>query len=53
MRGCEKVLFPGPLPTSATVPPLPKGEGFFDDRFCDFVFGPARNDRVEGMLRKK
>ena len=47
-EGCEKVLFPGPLPTSATVPPLPEGEVFFDDGFCDFAFGFAQNDRVGG-----
>ena len=36
---CEKVFFYGPHPPSATVPPLPKGEGYFlDDGFCDFAF---------------
>ena len=50
-EGWRKGLFPGPLPTSATVPPLPEGEGyFFDDGFCDFAFGFAQNDRVGGML---
>ena len=52
-EGCEKVLFPGPHPPSATVPPLPKGEGhFLDDGFCDFAFGSAQNDRVGGILRR-
>ena len=46
-EGCEKVFFPDPHPPSATVPPLPEGEGFFlDDGFCDFAFGFAQNDRV-------
>ena len=52
-EGWGKVLFLGPHPQSATVPPLPKGEGyFFDDGFCDFTFGFAQNDRVGGMLWK-
>ena len=47
----EKVLLPGPHPPSATVQPLPKGEGYFlEDGFCDFAFGSAHNDRVGGML---
>ena len=50
-KGWGKDLFPGPLPTSATVPPLPEGESyFFDDGFCDFAFGFAQNDRVGSML---
>ena len=45
-EGWGKVLFTGPQPSSATVPPLPEGEGyFFDDGFCDFAFGFAQNDR--------
>ena len=48
-----KVLFPGPHPPSATVPPLPEGEGYsLDDGFCDFAFGSAQNDRVGGILRR-
>ena len=38
-EGCEKVFLSGPHPPSATVPPLPEGEGYFlDDGFCDFAF---------------
>ena len=38
---------------SATVPPLPEGEGYFlDDGFCDLVFDFAQNDRVGGILRR-
>ena len=38
-EGWGKVLFPGPHPPSATVPPLPEGEGnFLDDESCDFAF---------------
>ena len=52
-EGWGKVLFPGPHPPSATVPPLPEGEGYFlDDGFCDFAFGSAQNDRVGGILRR-
>ncbi len=52
-EGCEKVLFPGPHSPSATVQPLPKGEGYFlDDGFCDFAFGSAQNGRVGGILRR-
>jgi len=41
-EGWWKVLFPGPHPPSATVPPLPEGEGYLlDDGFCDFAFGSA------------
>jgi len=50
-KGCGKVFFYGPHPPSATVPPLPEGEGYFwDDGFCDFAFGSAQNDRVGGIL---
>jgi len=46
-EGWGKMLFPGPHPPSATVPPLPEGEGYlWDDGFCDFAFGSAQNDRV-------
>jgi len=46
-EGWGKELFPGPHPPSATVPPLPEGEGYFlDDGFCDFAFSFAQNDRV-------
>ena len=52
-EGCEKVFLSGPHPPSATVPPLPEGEGYFlDDGFCDFAFGSAQNDRVGGILRR-
>ena len=48
-----KVLIPCPLPPSATVPHLPKGNGYFlDNEFCDFAFGFAQNDRVGGILRR-
>ena len=47
MRGGEKRLFPGPHPPSATVPPLPEGEGsLMEYGFCDFAFGSAQNDRL-------
>jgi hypothetical protein len=37
-EGWGKVLFPGPHPPSATVPPLPEDEGYsLDDGFCDFA----------------
>ena len=43
---CEKVLFPVPQPTSATVATLFKGEGnLLEHGFCDFAFGFAQNDR--------
>ena len=46
-EGWGKVLFQGPHPPSATVPPLPEGEGYFlDDGFCYFAFGSAQNDSV-------
>ena len=52
-EGCEKVFLSGPHPPSATVPPLPEGEGYsLDDGFCDFAFGSAQNDRVGGILRR-
>ena len=51
-EGCEKVLFTGPHPPSATVPPLPEGEGYFlDDGFCDFAFGSAQNDSIAGGVQ--
>ena len=44
-EGWGKVLFHGPHPRSATVPPLPKGGGYpLDDGFCDSAFGSAQND---------
>ena len=50
MRGGEKGLFHDPHPPSATVPPLPEGEGsLLDDGFCDFAYGSAQNDRVGGI----
>ena len=53
-EGCEKVFFPDPHPPSATVPPLPEGEGYFlDDGFCDFAFGSAQNDRVVWVVGKR
>jgi len=46
MRGGEKGLIPGPHRPSATVPPLPEGEGsLMEYGFCDFAFGSAQNDR--------
>tara|TARA_A100001015_G_scaffold278871_1_gene339477 strand:+ start:164 stop:487 length:324 start_codon:yes stop_codon:yes gene_type:complete len=37
-EGWGELLFPGPLPLSAMVPPLPKCEGYFmDDGFCDYA----------------
>jgi len=37
-EGWGKVLFHGPHPPSATVPPLPEGEGYsLDDGFCVFA----------------
>jgi hypothetical protein len=48
-----KVLFPGTHPQSATILPLPEGEGnLMDDGFCDFALGSAQNDRVGGILRR-
>ena len=50
MKGGEKGLFPDPHPPSATVPPLPEGEGsLLDDGFCDFAFGSAQNDMLGGI----
>ena len=47
-----KVLFPGPHPPSATVPPLPEGEGkLMDVGFCDFTFGFAQNDSIFGGVQ--
>ena len=35
-EGWGKVLYPGPFPPPATVPPLPEGGGYsLDDGFCD------------------
>jgi len=52
-EGWRNVLFHGPHPSSAIVPPLPEGEGYsLDDGFCDFAFGSAQNDRVGGILRR-
>ena len=46
LRVLAKVLFPGTHPQSATILPLPEGEGnLMDDGFCDFAFGSAQNDR--------
>ena len=51
IRRWGKVFLSGPHPPSATVPPLPEGEGYLlDDGFCDFAFGSAQNDRVGSML---
>jgi len=48
-EGWRKEFLSGPHPPSATVPPLPEGEGYsLDDGFCDFAFGSAQNDRVGG-----
>ncbi len=44
-----KVFLKGPYPLSATVPPLPEGEGYcLDDGFCDIAFGYAQNDSIGG-----
>ena len=38
-EGWGKVFLSGPHPPSATVPPLPEGEGYLlDDGFYDFAF---------------
>ena len=51
-EGWGKEFLLVPHPPSATVPPLPGGEGYFwDDGFCDFAFGSAQNDRVGGGWR--
>ena len=48
-EGWGKVLFHGPHPPSAIVPPLSEGEGYsLDDRFCDSAFGSAQNDSIGG-----
>jgi len=53
MRDGEKGIFPSPHPLSGVVLPLTKGEGYsWDDRFCDFAFGSAQNDRVGSILRR-
>ena len=45
--GVGESALPRPHPPSATVPPLPEGEGYFlDDGFCYFAFGSAQNDSV-------
>jgi len=42
-EGWGKMYLTGPHPPSATVPPLPEGEGYFwDDGFCDSAFGCAK-----------
>ena len=47
------MLFPGPQPTSATIPPFPDDEGnLLENGFCDFAFGFAQNDRVGSILRR-
>ena len=52
LRVLAKVLFPGTHPQSATILPLPEGEGnLMDDGFCDFALGSAQNDRVEDFPR--
>ena len=49
----EKVFLSGPQPMSSMIPLLPDDEGYlFDNGFCDFAFGFAQNDRVEGILRR-
>jgi len=45
----RKEFLSGPHPPSATVPPLPEGEGYsLDDGFCDLAFGSAQNDSIGG-----
>ena len=52
--GLVESVLPRPHPPSATVPPLPEGEGYFlDDGFCDFAFGSAQNDRVVWVVGKR
>ena len=48
-EGWEKVFLSGPHPpSSATLSPLPEGEGYLlDDGFCDFTFVSAQKDRSE------
>ena len=51
-EGWGKVLFPDPHPPSATVPPLPEGEGYsLDDGFCDSACGCAQNDSMAGGIQ--
>ena len=52
--GWGKVLFPGPHPPSATVPPLPqRARVIFWMMDCDFSFGSAQNDRVVWVVGKR
>ena len=54
-EGWRKEFLSDPHPPSATVPPLPEGEGYFlDDGYCDFAFDSAQNDRVVwGAVKSK
>jgi len=53
MRGDEKVLFPGPHPLFATIPPLTENGGYsWDNGFCDYAFGSAQNDSIGGNVRE-
>jgi len=45
-EGCEKVLFPGSHPPSATVIPLPEGEGYLWD--VDSATSPSAPRRMTG-----
>ncbi|MEC7466533.1 MAG: hypothetical protein VYE57_03865 [SAR324 cluster bacterium] len=38
-------------PQSATIPPIPEGEGYFlDDGFWDSAFGSMQNDSIGGEV---
>ena len=43
---CEKVLFPVPQPTSATIPPFPDDEGYLLD--MDSATSPSASRRMTG-----
>jgi len=45
-KGWGKVLFPCPHPPSATVPPLPEGEGYF--WMMDSATSPSAPRRMTG-----
>ena len=52
-EGWEKVFLSGPHPLFAMVPLSRKARIiFFQDRFCDYAFGSAQNDRVGSILRR-
>jgi len=45
-EGWGKMVFPGPHPPSATVPPLPKGEDYFWK--MDSATSPSASRRMTG-----